>query len=82
MPLDWSSRAEQGRYAMVVGRLKDGVTIERAQTEMSGIARQLESDAPNEDTGWGATVVPLMEQVVGGGGRWYGEKTISRRPAR
>src|SRR3989475_8456805 len=54
---------------MVLGRLRDGVTIERAQTEMSRIARQLESDAPNFDTGWSATVVPLMEQVVGGAQR-------------
>ncbi|PYP71168.1 MAG: ABC transporter permease [Gemmatimonadetes bacterium] len=69
MPLDWSNRARNGRYAMAVGRLRDGVTIERAQTEMSRIARQLESDAPNFDTGWSATVVPLMEQVVGGAQR-------------
>src|SRR5437773_3381 len=54
---------------MVVGRLKDGVTMDRAQTEMSRIARQLESEAPDFDTGWGATVVQLMEQVVGGAQR-------------
>src|SRR5205807_6440396 len=69
MPLDWSNRARNGRYAMVVGRLRNGVTIERAQTEMSRIARQLESEAPDFDTGWGATVVQLMEQVVGGAQR-------------
>src|SRR5207244_8021264 len=43
--------------------------VERAQTDMSRIARQLESDYPDFDTGWGATVVPLMEQVVGGSRR-------------
>src|SRR2546422_9392216 len=69
MALDWSNRARTGRYAMAVGRLRDGVTLERAQTEMSRIARQLESDAPDYNTGWGATVVPLMEQVVGGAQR-------------
>jgi len=69
MALDWSNRARNGRYAMALGRLKDGVTIERAQNEMSAIARQLESDAPDFDTGWSATVVPLMEQVVGGAQR-------------
>ena len=69
MRLDWSNRAFTGRYAMALGRLKDGVTVERAQTEMSRIARQLESDNPDFDTGWGATVVPLMEQVVGGSRR-------------
>ena len=69
MALDWSNRARTGRYAMALGRLKDGVTVERAQTEMSRIARQLESDYPDFDTGWGATVVLLMEQVVGGSRR-------------
>src|SRR6266480_4851617 len=68
---DWSSDvcSSDLRFAMAVGRLKDGVTVERAQTEMSRIARQLESDYPDFDTGWGATVVPLMEQVVGGSRR-------------
>ncbi|HYT70881.1 MAG TPA: ABC transporter permease [Gemmatimonadales bacterium] len=69
MALDWSNRARAGRYAMALGRLKDGVTVERAQTEMSRIAHQLELDDPAFDTGWGATVVPLMEQVVGGSRR-------------
>ena len=69
MALDWSNRARAGRYAMALGRLKTGVTVERAQTDMSRIARQLESDYPDFDTGWGATVVPLMEQVVGGSRR-------------
>src|SRR5438105_3225642 len=69
LALDWSNRARTGRYAMALGRLKHGVTVERAQTEMSRLARQLESDYPDFDTGWGATVVPLMEQVVGGSRR-------------
>ena len=69
LALDWSNRARTGRFAMAVGRLKNGVTVERAQTEMSRIARQLASDYPDFDTGWGATVVPLMEQVVGGSRR-------------
>jgi len=65
LPLDWSNRTRNGRYAMVVGRLKDGATLESAQTDMSRVARQLESEAPHFDTGWGVTVLPLMEQVVG-----------------
>src|SRR5207244_12785114 len=69
MALDWSNRARAGRYAMARGRLQTGVTVERAQTDISRIARQLESDYPDFDTGWGATVVPLLEQVVGGSRR-------------
>ena len=38
--LDPAQRAERrGRYAMVVGRLAPGVTVERAQQEMDGIAK-------------------------------------------
>jgi predicted permease len=65
MRLDWSDHVRSGRYAMVVGRLKDGVTLERAQAEMAGIARQLAAEVPDYDTGWSTTVLPLMEQVVG-----------------
>ena len=65
LPLNWSDRTRSGRYIMVVGRLKDGVTLERARSEMAAIARQLEAEIPDYDTGWGTTVVPLMEQVVG-----------------
>jgi len=49
----------------VVARLKPGVAIERAQAEMSAISQRLERDYPRENTGWGATIVPLQELIVG-----------------
>jgi putative ABC transport system permease protein len=49
----------------VVARLKPGVTIERAQAEMNAISQRLERDYPQEDTGWGATIVTLQELIVG-----------------
>jgi putative ABC transport system permease protein len=60
------TREPQGRYAMVLGRLKPGISPERAGAEMITIARGLESEFPDFDTGWSTTVVPLTEQVVGG----------------
>src|SRR5256885_9210277 len=62
MALDWSNRARAGRYAMALGRRQTRVTGERPQDRMSRIARPLESEAPDFDTGWGATVVQLMAQ--------------------
>jgi putative ABC transport system permease protein len=59
------ARKHAGRYAVAVARLKDGVTVAQAQSEMTVITRELERDYPDFDTGWGATVVSLTDQVVG-----------------
>jgi putative ABC transport system permease protein len=63
--LDETDRSRHGRYAMVVGRLKPGVTVARAQAEMDVITRNLEQEHPEFDTGWTANVVSLTDQVVG-----------------
>ena len=63
--LDPSNRSRHGRYAMVVGRLRSGVTRERAQAEMDVITSGIEREHPEFDTGWGANVVSLTDQVVG-----------------
>ncbi|HEY2907003.1 MAG TPA: ABC transporter permease [Vicinamibacterales bacterium] len=49
----------------VIARLKPGVDVARAQSEMDAISRQLEREYPQANTGWGATVVPLQELIVG-----------------
>ena len=59
------ARTPQGRWTMVVGRLKDGVTFTRAQNDMTRVARELALMFPNFDTGWTARVVPLKEQLTG-----------------
>jgi len=46
-----------------VGRLKRGVTIERAQTEMSLIAAQSERQHPRENKDTGALVYPVRDDV-------------------
>ena len=63
--LDPSDRTRRGRYAMVVGRLRPGVTRERAQAEMDVITSGIEREHPEFDTGWSANVVSLTDQVVG-----------------
>jgi macrolide transport system ATP-binding/permease protein len=47
-----------------IGRLKDGVSIEMARSNMETIARQLEQQYPNDNRGQGASVLPLAETIV------------------
>jgi putative ABC transport system permease protein len=49
----------------VIGRLRDGVSLEQAQSEMDGIARRLEQAYPTSNRGKLASVVPLQEVIVG-----------------
>jgi putative ABC transport system permease protein len=63
--LDPADRERRGRYAMVIGRLRDGVTAEAAQAEMTSIAADLAREHVDFNTGWGANVVTLTDQVVG-----------------
>ena len=41
---------------LVMGRLKDGVSIQQAQAEMSGIAGQLANEFPKSNANWGVSV--------------------------
>ena len=63
--LNESDRSRHGRYTLVLGRLKPGVTLAAAQSEMDVITRGLQQEYPDFDTGWTANVVTLMDQVVG-----------------
>jgi predicted permease len=48
-----------------VARLAAGVTVERAQAELSRIAATLEREYPESNRGQGASVLPLTEVIVG-----------------
>jgi putative ABC transport system permease protein len=58
-------RVRRGRYMSAVARLKDGITAERAQAELSHVAARLEQQHPDFNTGWGVEVTPLREQFAG-----------------
>jgi putative ABC transport system permease protein len=47
------------RFILVMGRLKDGVTLAQAQSEMDGIARQLQTEYPETNSHQGISVEPL-----------------------
>src|SRR5262245_26276211 len=48
----------------VIGRLKPGVTVERAQSEMKVVADRIASQFPDTNKGIGASVVPLRENFA------------------
>jgi len=49
----------------VIGKLKPGVTVTQAQTEIGGIADRLEKAYPQAQAGFGAYIVPIHKQLVG-----------------
>jgi predicted permease len=59
---DMNSRGNH--YLNVVARLKRGVTLEAASTEMAGISKQIEQQFA-ENKGLGTKVVTVREQLVG-----------------
>ena len=49
----------------VVGRLKDGLTIERATADLNIVTEQLAKEYPATDSGWRVQMIPLEEEMVG-----------------
>lgn len=65
MPTEGSRTSERGRFLSVVARLKPGVSLEQAGSEMKTIAARLEQDDPTYNKGRSMEVIPLREQFVG-----------------
>jgi putative ABC transport system permease protein len=49
----------------VIARLRPGVSIAQADADMDAISKRLEAEYPQENAGWGATVISLRELIVG-----------------
>ncbi|HTM49608.1 MAG TPA: ABC transporter permease, partial [Bryobacteraceae bacterium] len=49
---------------LVIARLKPGVTVGQADTEMKLLAHRLEQQYPQSNAGWSASAIPMDEQVV------------------
>lgn len=55
------------RFLEAVGRLRDGITTERAQAELSAVSRALALEFPDENEGLtAARLVPLRETITRG----------------
>jgi predicted permease len=64
---NWDSR--RALLFQVNGRLKDGVSVEQAQSNLEGIAKALEDQFPTDNRGRTVTVVPLSESTLNPGFR-------------
>ena len=64
---DWEIRrtARGAGSWFVVGRLRTGVTVDRAQAEMTALARSRDQELPSTERNRGISVVPLTDYVVG-----------------
>jgi len=60
----WMNRAIHPMI-YVWGKLKPGVTVEQARTEMKGIAARLEKTYPETNRGETVVVAPLLDNLVG-----------------
>jgi putative ABC transport system permease protein len=49
----------------VVGRLAAGRTIDQARDDYRAVSAQIAAENPATNTGWGARLVPLHEEIVG-----------------
>jgi len=54
-----------GRNYSVVARLRPGISPEAAKAEMATLASETARENVELDSGWSATVIPLLEQAVG-----------------
>ncbi len=65
--VDSASLGQRGSHSFrAIGRLKPGVTVKQAQTELSLIAARLEKQYPGSNHKVGAIVLPLQEDMVSG----------------
>ena len=54
------------RWLNVVGRLRDGVTVEQARDRLNDVMRVLASEYPETNDGRGAVVTPLRDEITAG----------------
>ena len=59
-----SEKQRSGRHLRAIARLRDGVTIAQAQSELTTIAKRLETQHPESNTGQGIHLVGLHEDTV------------------
>lgn len=55
----------KGETLEVFGRLRDGVSLEQARSEMQGLTKALAAEFPQTNEGRGAVVKPYTEEFIG-----------------
>ena len=62
--IDLARENRDNHVASVIGRVRPGHGIEQARQEMAAIARQLESEFPGSNRGWGIELSTVYEWLV------------------
>jgi len=62
-PETWWGRGNH--FLSAIARMRPGVTVEQAQADLSSVAAVLEAEYPETNTGWGASVRPLGDVLLG-----------------
>jgi len=63
IPLNLDKTARGENFMSVVGRMKPGISLRQAQSEMDAIARALEKEYPVDNSEQGAIVIPMLSRV-------------------
>jgi putative ABC transport system permease protein len=67
LTIDPASFSYQQRTLTVAARLKPGMTLQMARTEMTAIGAQLERELPESHQGWGITTRPYRVEFIAPG---------------
>ena len=65
-PQAYDPRIRASRWWNVVARLRPGVTLEQAQSEMDAISQTIARENPRTNSGMTALLVPMREHLTGG----------------
>jgi len=68
LELDFERLAMDDRAShsyMMVGRLGDGVSLDRAETELVTIAKDIAAEFPRTNTGWSIALIPFRNLLLG-----------------
>jgi putative ABC transport system permease protein len=75
--LDQAQERDPQRFYVVTARLKSGVTVEQAQSDLEIVAARLEQRDPDRHEGWSVRVKPLREAMLG----WTRERLFTLEAA-
>jgi putative ABC transport system permease protein len=69
LPLRWDEAPRSARVVNVVGLIRQGVSLDHAQSELSAIAQRLAATYPDTNRGYGVMVLPFRDSQIGRGER-------------
>ena len=76
---DFLMRLRDARFLTGVGRLRPGISVEQAGSDLAAVQNSLAREFPKTDAGWSAEVRSLKESLLSGAGRNSGRTGATRR---